>query len=131
MDADGCRRILCSNNFGDANVDLRKVVANFIKKICTEKVSAVSIEVFVTCWLIPLDKNPGLRPIGVREILCRIIGKVIVSVFKKEAVSSAGSLQVCAGQEAESEAAIHAIEKIFKKESTERYLFYALLYLHL
>ena len=26
MDADGCRRILCSNNFGDANVDLRKVV---------------------------------------------------------------------------------------------------------
>ena len=93
--------------------------------------SAVSIEVFVTCWLIPLDKNPGLRPIGVREILCRIIGKVIVSVFKKEAVSSAGSLQVCAGQEAESEAAIHAIEKIFKKESTERYLFYALLYLHL
>ena len=54
-----------------------------------------------------------------------------MSVFKKEAVSSAGSLQVCAGQEAESEAAIHAIEKIFKKESTERYLFYALLYLRL
>ena len=49
MDADGCRRILCSNIFGDVNVDLRKVVANFIKKICTEKVSAVSIEVFVTC----------------------------------------------------------------------------------
>ena len=49
MDADGCRRILCSNNFGDGKVDPRKVVANFIKKICTEKVSAVSIEVFVTC----------------------------------------------------------------------------------
>ena len=49
MDADGCRRILCSNNFGDRKVDPRKVVANFIKKICTEKVSAVSIEVFVTC----------------------------------------------------------------------------------
>ena len=42
-----------------------------------------------------------------------------MSVFKKEAVSSAGSLQVCAGQEAESEAAIHATEKIFKEESTE------------
>ena len=42
-----------------------------------------------------------------------------MSVFKKEAVSSAGSLQVCAGEEAESEAAIHAIEKIFKEESTE------------
>ena len=42
-----------------------------------------------------------------------------MSIFKKEAVSSAGSLQVCAGQEAESEAAIHAIEKMFKEESTE------------
>ena len=106
MDADGWRRILCSNNFGDANVDLRKAIANFIKKICTEKVSAVSIEAFVACRLIPLDKNPGLRPIGVGEILCRITGKAIVSVLKKEVVSSAGSLQVCAGQEAGSEAAI-------------------------
>ena len=75
-----------------------------------------------------------------------------MSVLKKEAVSSAGSLQVCAGQEAGSEAAIHAIEKIFKVESTEAdllvdaenafnsinrkvfyiiFLFYALLCLHL
>ena len=149
MDADGWR-ILCSNNFGDANVDLRKALANFIKKICTE-VSAVSIEAFVAYRLIPLDKNPGLRPIEVGEILRRITGKVIVSVLKKEVVSSAGSLQVCAGQEAGSEPAIHAMEKIFKEESTVAVLlvdaenafnsinrkvflhisFYALQYLHL
>ena len=60
MDTGGWRRILCSNNFSDTNVDLRKAIANFIKKICTEKVSAVSIEVFVACRLIPLDKNPCL-----------------------------------------------------------------------
>ena len=57
---------------GDANVDLREMIANFIKKICTVKVSAVSIEAFVACRLIPLDKNPGLRPKGVGEIPCRI-----------------------------------------------------------
>ena len=33
MDADGWRRILCSNNFGDINADLKKAIANFIKKI--------------------------------------------------------------------------------------------------
>ena len=60
MDADGWRRILCSNNFGDTNVDLRKAVANFIKKICTEEISTTSIETFVACRLISLDKNPGL-----------------------------------------------------------------------
>ena len=45
MDADGWR-ILCSNNFGDINVDLRKAMANLIKKIYTE-VSPVSIETIV------------------------------------------------------------------------------------
>ena len=49
MDVDEWRWILCSNNFGDANVNLRKAIAIFIKKICTEKVSAVSIEAFVAC----------------------------------------------------------------------------------
>ena len=34
----------------------------------------------------------------------------------------AGSLQVCAGQEARSEAAIHAMENIFKEKSTEAVL---------
>ena len=150
MDADGWRRILCSNKFDDAKEDLRKTIANFVKKICTEKVPTVSIEAFVACRLISLVKTLGLRPIGVEEILCRIT--VIVSVLKKEVVSSAGSLQVCAGQEAGSEAAIRAMEKIFKDKSTEAVLlvmqrmastqsterhlyiislFYALLYLHL
>ena len=123
MDTGGWRRILCSNNFSDTNVDLRKAIANFIKKICTEKVSAVSIKAFVACRLIPLDKNPGLRPMEVGEILHRITRKVIMSVLKKKVTSSAGPLQVCAGgQEAGSEAAIHAMEKIFKEESTEAVL---------
>ena len=79
-------------------------------------------QAFVAYRLIPLDKNPGLRPIGFGEILRRITGKVIVSVLKKEVASSAGALQVCAGQEAGSEAAIQAMEKIFKEKSTEAVL---------
>ena len=65
----------------------------------------LGIETFVACRLIPLDKNPGLRPSGVGEILRRITGKIIVSVVKKEVISSTGSLQVCAGREVGSEAA--------------------------
>ena len=122
MDEYGWRKILRSNNFGDTHVDLRKAIANFIKKICTGKVSAVSIEAFVACRLVPLDKNPRLRPIGVGEILRRITGKVTVSVLKKEVVSSAESPQACAGQEAGSGAAIHTVEKLFKEESTETVL---------
>ena len=45
-----------------------------------------------------------------------------MSVIKKEFVSSAGSLQVCGGQETESEAATHAMEKNVKEKLTEKVL---------
>ena len=60
-----------------------------------------SVNIFrsFSCELIdPPDKNPGLRPIGVGEVLRRIAGKVIVSHLKEDAIQSVGSLQVCAGQ---------------------------------
>ena len=49
------------------------------------------------CRLIPLDKNPGVRPTGVGEVLRRIIGKTISAMFKEEIKEAAGPLQVCAG----------------------------------
>jgi hypothetical protein len=70
--------------------------------------------------LIPfaLDKNPGVRPISVGEVLRRIVGKAILSVIKPEIVSSAGNLHLCAGQASGCEAAVHAIGDIFDKQST-------------
>ena len=77
LDADGWRRILTSNSFGTASSDLRKSVVDFIKKL-SKKINSEnkSLEAFIACRLIPLNKNPGLRPIGVGEVLRRIAGKV-------------------------------------------------------
>ena len=72
--------------------------------------------------LIPLNKNPGIRPIGVGEVLRRIIGKVVASIVKDDVIKSVGSLQVCAGHEAGSEAAVHAIRQIFTNEESEAVL---------
>ena len=49
------------------------------------------------CRVMPLDKNPGLRTIGVREVLRRIVRKVIVSNLRYDIITSVGPLQVCAG----------------------------------
>ena len=48
------------------------------KKLSTDLIETQTIEAFLSCRLIPLDKNSGLRPIGVGEFLRRIAGKVIV-----------------------------------------------------
>ena len=49
------------------------------RKLCTAQDQHESLEAFVECRLISLNKNPSLRPIGIGEILRRIAGKVVVS----------------------------------------------------
>ena len=51
-----------------------------------------NLEAYTAWQLIPLDENPGVKPIGVGEVLRRIIGKAILSVIKPEIMSSAGNL---------------------------------------
>ena len=41
--------------------------------------------------LIPLYKNPDFRPIGIREVLKRVVGELIVSLLKKDAIKATGS----------------------------------------
>ena len=122
MDADGWKRILTSKQFGKSSIDLCKAFAEVIKKICSIENQSASLEAFLACRLIPLDKNPGLRPIGIGEVLRRIAGKVVVTHFRTEIVTSVGSLQVCAGQEAGCESIIHAMQAIYEDETCEAVL---------
>ena len=114
MDANGWRHILASKSFGKAGKELCTAVADFAKILCRRDIvvqpeCSSSLEAYTACRLIPLDKKPGVRPIGVGEILRRIVGKAIVSVVKPEIMESAGSLQLCAGLPGGCEAAFHAM----------------------
>ena len=84
-----------------------------IKKLCTVENQSSSLQAFLANRLIPLGKNPGLRPIGVGEVLRRVSGKVIVSHLKEDVIQSVGSLQVCAGQDAGCESLIHEMRTIY------------------
>ena len=46
--------------------------------------SPTSLESFLACRPIPLDKKSGLRPIGLGEVLRRIAGKAIMMLFKND-----------------------------------------------
>ena len=59
--------------------------------LCSEElVDPKSIERLVAYRLIPLDKSPGVRPIGVGEVLRRIIGKAILTVLKSDILNVTG-----------------------------------------
>ena len=50
-----------------------------------------------------------MRPIGIGKVVRRTIAKAILSVVKLNILEAAGSLQLCAGQDAGNEAAVHAM----------------------
>ena len=69
LDADGWKRILTSDQFGNSSYILCKTFAEVIKELCTTEDLSSSLEALLACRLIPLNKNPGLRPIGIGEVL--------------------------------------------------------------
>ena len=69
--------------------------------------------------LIVLDKSPSVRPIGISEIVHRIIGVTILPVIKFYITEAAGSLQFCAGKESGCEAAMNSIYTTFHDPATK------------
>ena len=117
VDAYAWRRF-CSS-FKSASIDLCNALGGVARRLCTTSVHPDGISAFVACRLIPLDKDPGVRPIGIGEVPRRIIAKSILKVIGEDVKSAAGSLQTCAGHEAGCEAAIHAMKEIEASEETE------------
>ena len=63
-----------------------------------------------------------MRPIGIGETARRIIAKAILAVIKPDIQEAAGSVQLCAGQIAGVESAVHAVRDCFSQEGTEAVL---------
>ena len=69
LDSDTWRRILCSKSFNKCSGDACDAIARMCRRLCTEYVDPSTINALMACRLIPLDKNPGVRPIGIGEVL--------------------------------------------------------------
>ena len=114
------RRLLVS--FKSASTDLCDAVANVAYRLATEHVNPAGLQALLNNRLVPLDKDPGVRPVGIGEVLRRIVGKSVLSILKKDIMQATGVTQVCAGQSAGCEAAIHALRQLFESMATEAVL---------
>ena len=114
LDAAGWKR-LCTS-FQSASTDLCEALASTARRIFCSFVDPKSLLAFVACRLVALDKHPGIRPIGIGETARRIIGKATI---RDDIQEVAGPLQLCAGQEAGCEAAVHAVQQMFESPDAE------------
>lgn len=112
-------RKICSKKFLKESRALKENIAKLARKLASEPINPAKLEGYVACRLIPLNKNPGIRPIGIGETLRRIIGKTVSWLVKPEAMEAAGPLQVAAGIKSGSEAAVHAMRELFDDDESE------------
>ena len=74
---------------------------------------------FIAYRLIPPDKNPGVRPIGIAETVRCIVGKETMVVAGPAIQTTAGTVQLCAGQSAGCKAAVPALCNMFAETNCE------------
>ena len=63
-----CWRCICSSYHG-ASADVCNALAGLARRLYTEYVDPAGLTAFTACCLIALDKCPGVRPIGVGEVV--------------------------------------------------------------
>ena len=119
MDAEQYRHILISSKYKKEGKDMREQIAALARKLASSYIDPDTIESLACCRLIPLEKNPGIRPIGIGEVLRRIMGKAVGWVLKEDLMQAAGPLQAAGGLQGGAEAAIHAMRTIFEADETE------------
>jgi hypothetical protein len=120
MDADNMRKLLCSKKHKRASEELCEAIADMGKRIGTEYLDPGLLDTYINCREIALEKpTGGIRPIGIGEIIRRIIGKAIATHFSTDIVKAAGSQQTCAGHPGGIGAAIHAAADYFETDECE------------
>ena len=60
-----------------------------------------------------LDKCPGVRHIGIGEVMRRITGRIIVDCIRQDLTSLGGNMQLCLGQKCGIEHAKHSLRHTF------------------
>ena len=109
-------------SFKTASNELCDAAADVARRLATEHVDPTGLSALINNRLIPVDKDPGVRPLGIGEVLRQIIGKSLLSVLEKDIMHAAGVTQVCAGHRAGCEAAIQALRQVFSSLEAEAVL---------
>ena len=63
----------------------------------------------MACLLVAFDKLPGVRPVGIGEVLYQDLTKLLMKAAGDQAKTACGNLHLCTGLEAVIEGATHNV----------------------
>ena len=114
-------RHICTCHKG-ASRDLCASLVTVAQRLCSSYVDPTAIKPLLASRLVALDKQPGVRPIGIGDTARRIIAKAVLTIVGSDVQEATGCRQMCGGQISGIEAAVHTARFAFELEENEQML---------
>ena len=80
--------------FGAARAEMRLIVGEFVEWLGNGRPPWAAYWSFMSGWMIALDKQPGIRPVGVGETWIRMMAKCLRRVAGPEDKVACGTTQL-------------------------------------
>ena len=93
---------------GRASAELREELSEWARWLANTSPPWAAYRAMRQGRLVALDKQPGVRPLGIGESWMRAVAKLVLAELGRDGKAACGSTQLCAGLEAGIEGAIHA-----------------------
>ena len=98
---------------------MRLIVVDFMEWLNNRRPPWAAYHAMMIGWMIALDKQPRVRPVGVGETWRRLMEKCLLRVTGQEANAACGTEHLAGGVEADIEVGIHARRLLWHQNSQE------------
>lgn len=109
----------CLLRFGEESTALREEMASFTLWMANGSPPWAAYRALMANRLVALDKDPGVRPVGIGEIFRRLMAKVVIRVVGPQATMACGNYNLCAGLSAGIEGGVHAAVAAYDKAASD------------
>lgn len=99
---------------GQSSGVLQEEIALWAKWLGNNNIPWAFIQGLMACRLVPLDKEPGVQPIGIGETLRCLLAKCIIAAAGGQATAAAGDDNLCIGLKAGIKAAVHVFQDVMQ-----------------
>jgi hypothetical protein len=101
--------------FGKESEALHLELAKLADYLANSHPPWAAYRALMACRQVTLDKDPGVRPIGIGEVYHHLFAKCILKIASGQATTAAGNLNLCAGLATDIEGTVHAVREAWEK----------------